>query len=66
MLVRATAFIDATTHVTLRPPVAETGSWTLVLDGGPRGGELVLMFAHPDAQRLLKALVDGLRAGDTR
>jgi hypothetical protein len=66
MLVRATALIDATTHVTLRPPVAETGSWTLAFDGGATGGEIVLMFAQPDARQVLAALVDGLRAGDAR
>jgi hypothetical protein len=38
----------------------------LVFDGGPRGGEIVLMFAQPDAQRVLTAPVDGLRAGDAR
>jgi 2-keto-3-deoxy-L-rhamnonate aldolase RhmA len=65
MRVRATALIDAATHVVLRPPVAEHSSWTLVLDGGLRGGEIVLMFADPaDARRVVAALVDALPRGD--
>ncbi|GAA0908250.1 hypothetical protein [Pseudonocardia zijingensis] len=66
MHVRATALVDATTYVALRPPAVDTGSWTLVFDGGPRGGEIVLMFAQPDARRVLAALIEGLRAGDAR
>jgi hypothetical protein len=65
MRVRATALVDAATHVTLRPPVADTSSWTLVLDGGLRGGEVVLMFADPtDARRMLAALLHGLPGGE--
>jgi hypothetical protein len=65
MRVRAIALVDAATHVALRPPVAETSSWTLVFDGGVRGGEIVLMFpGTADARRVLQALVDGLPAGE--
>jgi hypothetical protein len=61
MRVRAIALVDAATHVTLRPPVAETSSWTLVFDGGVRGGEVVLMFTDPaDVRRVVAALVDVL------
>ena len=63
MRVRSTALVDRATHVMLRPPVADTSSWTLVFDGGLRGGEIVLMFADPvDARRVLEVLVDGLPA----
>jgi hypothetical protein len=59
MHVLATGYVDARTHVSLRPPATETGSWTLVFDGGVRGGEIVLMFADPAAvRRVLAALVD--------
>jgi hypothetical protein len=61
MHVRATGFVNESTHVILRPPATGTGSWTLVFDGGVRGGEIVLMFADTaDARRVLAALVDGL------
>jgi hypothetical protein len=64
MRVRAIALVDATTHVALRPPVAETSSWTLVFDGGMHGGEIVLLFpSTADARRVLQALVDGLPGG---
>jgi hypothetical protein len=59
MHVLATAYVDSRTHVSLRPPAAETGSWTLVFDGGVRGGEIVLMFAHADdVRRVLAMLAD--------
>jgi hypothetical protein len=63
--VLATAYVDSRTHVSLRPPATETGSWVLSLDGGARGGEIVLMFADTaDARRVLAALLDGLPGGE--
>lgn len=64
MHLRGIAFVDARTHVALRPPVAESSSWTLVFDGGPRGGEIVLLLGLVDARRVLAALVDGLPDGE--
>jgi hypothetical protein len=65
MHVLATAYVDSRTHVILRPPATETGSWTLVFDGGARGGEIVLMLAAADdARRVLAALLDGLPGGE--
>jgi hypothetical protein len=61
MHVRTTGLIDSRTYVSLRPPATQDGSWTLVVDGGARGGEIVLMFADTaDARRVLAALLDRL------
>jgi hypothetical protein len=61
MRVLASALIDSRTHVALRPPATETGSWTLVFDGGARGGEIIVMFADTaDVRRVLAALLDVL------
>jgi hypothetical protein len=65
MHVLATAYVDSRNHVSLRPSAAETGSWVLSLDGGARGGEIVLMFADTaDAHRVLAALLHGLPGGE--